>query len=151
MVCVAGDTIVVVVATGVVVVGADGTVVVDPPGNVVVVIPATDVVVVDAMGPVVVGPTGDVVVVVLPVSQAVPVQASQQLGQTVTVPPFAAHRAALFASLQTVEPPFGIQHDTNPGLPHVERAAQDATSRLQRFGSVPPRTRARTIRALQAR
>ncbi len=68
-------------------------------------------------------------------------QASQQLGRCPThdVPCLVALQcAASLLMLQVVFPFAGVrQQVTKPGFPHVERAAQSATARLQDFGKVP--------------
>jgi hypothetical protein len=61
--------------------------------------------------------------------------ASQQLVQPVlTTPPFAVQWSASFLILHFVSAFFVMQQVTNPGLPHVERAAHLLTAPLQFLG-----------------
>jgi hypothetical protein len=85
----------------------------------------------------------DVVVVV---AHPEPAHASQQLvaAPTHAVPRLGALQwAASFATLHFAPFGFVMQHVTNPGFPHVDRAAHRWATPLQRlFASVSPSTRA---------
>ena len=90
----------------------------------------------------------DVVVVVT--AHAAPTHASQQLATAVAhaLPPAGAtHAAAERFGRQLVRSPLVRQHETQPGLPQVERAAQRVTAERHAAGSVPSRTCARATLA----
>jgi len=74
-----------------------------------------------------------------PAAQPLVVQASQQLEKAPThaEPPLGAlHWFAPFLVEHRVLPRLSVvQQVTNPGLPHVERAAHETTLPLQLFGS----------------
>jgi hypothetical protein len=94
-----------------------------------------------------------VLVVRVVVTQPPALQASQQLGNAPThalAPDREAHFANGFG-LQMVGPFDRVrQQVTNPGLPHVERAAHRLTAPLHRLGRSPVVARASATRAAQA-
>jgi hypothetical protein len=91
-----------------------------------------------------------VVVVVGPPAQVAP-QASQQLGQALTVPPFAVHASALRRTRQRVRPLRVVQHVTAPGRPQVELFAQRRTTPAHPGGSSAEATSASTAALTQRR